>query len=218
MVSLGRDLELLEILGRRHVWKWSSKSLVEVNLLDHELRCLLFVLELENNGALLRENVEVLGMNRCIVFGILCFGISTIEQTLDFALVNFSIVTMVDQIKGHPASVNDDSAYSIFLVDVCVEGGDELETLLAVDHLANLDLLVKVKVALNLYGLHAPLLLKLMQIFSSPGELASILWSDIEWTCDEGFIAPLCFLELVESAAVLEVSCLIGKDERWKGE
>ena len=68
------------------------------------------------------------------------------------------------EIKRHPSSVNEYSAFFSFFVEVSIERSDNLNTFLSILILVNLNLLVVIKDALNLNFLKRIFILKIIKI------------------------------------------------------
>ncbi len=78
-------------------------------------------------------------------------GITSIEDAGDLSGSRAGIVHLeVLEIKGHPAAVNKNAAFLALLIQVSVEGGNDLNALLAVSHLLNLNFLAVVEHASHL--------------------------------------------------------------------
>jgi hypothetical protein len=100
------------------------------------------------------------------------------------------------EVEGHPAAVNENATLFTLLIQVGVEGCDDLNSLLSVFNLLNLGLLGVVEDASKLDLLERVVALKSINgagLGLRPGENALILGGDVNWLLSE----QLCSIHLI---------------------
>lgn len=96
---------------------------------------------------------------------VLSSGITTVEESSDFTRDDTSVVVLeVLEVEGNPSTVDEDAAFFSILVQVGVEGSNDLDAFLAVSDLLNLNFLRVVEDASDLDLLEGEIILELIQV------------------------------------------------------
>lgn len=186
LVSLRWDHKLRELRWTLHIGRMSSIVLVEVNALDHELAGLLIIGQIHKKSKLIRLGAEELLHNWSVLLAISCLRIPLIKNSLNLSQIVYLVVAEGLDIFREPSPVHEDTAWLIIFVKMRIEGSDDLNTLFLVFFFFDQYLLVNVHIALKRNWLHVPFLRELGFVLVDPGEVSSILGSDIDWILREG--------------------------------
>ncbi len=172
-MALGGDLPLGEVLSNRGRGKDLTGVKISVDLQKHEFAALVEVLHLSDEG-------DVVGVDRGVSLDgglirdrVFVLSISSVEDTSDLTGYCASIVlSKILEIKGHPSAVDKDAASLTLIIQVGIEWSNNLNTLLAVLHLLNLNLLGVVEHASHLDLLEREIALELVNALLSNGPWA----------------------------------------------
>ena len=203
-MPLGRDLKLPHLFGRGNRGQNLACILVKIDLVKHELPSFLPVGQLVHLSEIARVHILVLLDRGRVLPGPLGLCVTPVQNARDGALRDRVVLAEVLQVEGDPAPVDHNGTRALLPIKVRVEGSDDLDALLTAVYFVDHDLLVVVEDALQSHGLHAPLLLELVQVGGlRPGKRASILGRHVHGGRVEKGAAPAHFVFFVFTHALL---------------
>jgi len=126
--------------------------------------------------------------------------------------------TLILQIVGNPSSVDEDAGGLAVLIQVGVEGSDDLDALFTAEDLINLDFLGMVENAFDCNWFHVPLLLELVKVLRiAPQEVAFVEGSNVNGVFTEFLLSTLDFHFFIFTTTLLVLSALLHENESWHG-
>ena len=154
-VSFVRDSESLQFGLFGDSGKHLTALSVEVNHVNHYLGCLLLVRGLHEEAQLFWLHISELHNSWAVGLRVLGSGIALVENTLDGSHgLSVQVHALVLQIVRDPASVDKDGLLFAGSIQVCVEWGNNIDSLLATAHLLDLDFTSVVEDSTHLHGFH----------------------------------------------------------------
>ena len=210
-MSVGRDREFLEVTSRGDSGEHLAAIRVEVNHVKHHLLGLFTVGCLHDQSQLLGLHIGVVVKRGAVGLRVLGPGITLVENSLNSAhRLRVEMHALVLEIVGDPASVNEDSLLFARRIQVCVEGSDNVDTLLAVLHLLNLNFTSVIEDATDLHGLHRPVAHELVKLVGlRPRELTLVSRSDVDGLLAHEVLATANLVLLLLATTVLVLCSLV---------
>jgi len=182
-VSLRWNLPFSQLLSCRCSRQNLPSVRVLIDLHNHELACLVKVLELSDGWDVKRlHRVEEVARwcVRLVVFGL---SITSVEES-DNLTRSSSVVVKFDasQVIRNPTSVDKNAAFFPFFIEMGVERSHNVAALLSVPFLINLNFFLMVKNASNFDLLEREIVFEIFNAciwFAPQKSTSSICWSDV---------------------------------------
>ena len=149
-VSLRVNRELSKFIDSGYSRQNLAMLLIKVNHVKHDLSSFVSVGQLGDQGQLFRLHTNVVVCARRVIFRVLGLCVATVKNAADCAHHRVGVVkSLILEVKRNPASIDKDSLFFTSLIEVSVEGSDDVDAFLSISVFGNLYLTRVVKDALH---------------------------------------------------------------------